>query len=263
MSENGSAGVRLHHRVDGEADAPVVVLGPSLGTDLGMWDAQMGALTKGHRVVRFDLRGHGGSPAPPGPYSVAGLAADVLDTLDEIGVGTFAYCGVSLGGAIGQHLAAERPERLRALVLCCTAARFADARSWHERAARVREEGTGWLVGPSRERWFTDAFISDEPTETERLLTMLRRTSATGYAGCCDALAEFDGRPLLGAVAAPTLVVAGEDDPATPPASSAELAEGIRGAELLVVPAAAHLATVERADVVTPAIVDHLERTAP
>jgi 3-oxoadipate enol-lactonase len=257
------APARLHHRVDGDPTAPTVVLGPSLGTALGMWDPQVDALAQRWRVVRFDTRGHGGSPVPDGPYSVEGLARDVVALLDELGVDQFAYGGLSLGGAIGQQLAVEQPDRVRSLVLCCTAARFGEPDGWQERAARVRAEGTDWLVEPTRGRWFTEDFRERSPQQVERLLSMLRDTPSEGYAGCCDALGGFDSHDRLREIKAPTLVVAGEDDPATPPALSSDLATAIADATLLVVPRAAHLASVEQAARVTPAIVEHLERTCP
>lgn len=253
--------VPLHHVVTGPEDAPVVVLGSSLGTDLHMWDPQTQALGRRWRVIAFDTRGHGGSPAPDGPTTVDALADDVLALLDRLGVDSFAYCGLSLGGAIGQALAARVPDRVRALVLCCTSARFCDgAEAWRERASRVRSEGMDWLVEPSRERWFAPGFSEHEPEEANRLLSMLTATSPQGYAECCDALATFDGRPLLQQITAPTLVVAGVDDLATPVEMAEELASGIKDAELLVVPGAAHLASAERPDEVTEAIAAHLER---
>ena len=253
--------VELHHLDTGPVDAPVVVLGSSLGTDLHMWDPQVQALRRRWRVVAFDARGHGGSPRSDDTTTVDGLADDVLALLDGLGVDGFAYCGLSLGGAIGQILAAKVPERVRALVLCCTSARFCEgAEAWRERAARVRSEGMDWLVEASRERWFAPGFGEREPAEANRLLSMLPATSPGGYAACCDALAAFDGRPLLAQITAPTLVIAGEDDPATPVAMAEEIASGIKDAELLVVHGAAHLASAERPDEVTEAIAAHLER---
>jgi 3-oxoadipate enol-lactonase len=263
MSATGADAVRLHHRVDGDPTAPAVVLGPSIGTGLGMWQPQVEALAERWRVIRVDTRGHGGSPVPDGPYSVEDLAADVLATVDDLGVDQFGYCGVSLGGAVGQQLALDEPDRVRSLVLCCTAARFGEPGGWHERAQRVRAEGTGWLVEASRERWFTEGFRSRAPEQVEQLLSMLRDTPPQGYAGCCEALAGFDSRSRLADITAPTLVVASAEDPATPPERGSELADGITGAELLVVPQAAHLANVECADRVSAAIVEHLERTCP
>jgi 3-oxoadipate enol-lactonase len=255
--------VRLNHRVDGDPTAPAVVLGPSIGTRLQLWNPQVEALAEHWRVIRFDTRGHGDSPVPDGPYQVEDLAADVLALLDDLGVDQFAYVGLSLGGAIGQRLAIDQPDRVRSLVLCCTAAWFGASADWHGRAARVRAEGTGWLVQASRGRWFTPDFVAGSPERVETHMRMLRETAPEGYAGCGEALGDFDSRALLKEIAAPTLVVAGEDDPATPPDLAAELADGIPDSDLLVVPRAAHLANVERADAVTPAIVEHLRRTCP
>jgi 3-oxoadipate enol-lactonase len=253
--------VRLHHRVEGDPTAPAVVLGPSIGTRLQMWEPQVPELARRWRVIRFDTRGHGGSPVPAGPYTVEELAADVLALADELGVDQFAFAGNSLGGTIGQQLAADHPDRVRALVLCCTAAKLGESSSWHERAGRVRAEGTDWLVDFTRDRWFHRDFQTTAPQQVDDLLTGLRETPVEGYAACCEALAEFDGRPRLEEIQAPTLVVAGEDDPATPPDLAVEMAEGIPNSDLLVVPRAAHLAGVERPDVVTPAIVEHLTRS--
>lgn len=251
----------LHHRVTGPPDAPVVVLGGSLGTTLDLWQPQVARLSRRWRVVSFDLRGHGDSPSAPGPTTVSDLAADVLALADSVGAHSFGYCGLSLGGAIGQVLAATRPGRVRALVLCCTSARFGEAaQSWRQRAARVRAEGTGWLVEPSRTRWFAPGFAARDPGTAQRLLAAITTTTAEGYAACCDALADFDGRPLLGAISAPTLVIAGDADVATPATMSAELATGIGAAELVVVRDAGHLASAERPEVVTDLIAAHLER---
>ncbi|WP_327045620.1 3-oxoadipate enol-lactonase [Microbispora sp. NBC_01189] len=252
-----------HHRFDGPPDAPVVVLGPSLGTTLDLWEPQLPALTLTWRVLRYDLPGHGGSPAASGftrGLTVDDLAAGVLALLDRHslaqGHGRVAYAGVSLGGAVGTALALRAPDRVGSLVLCCTSARFGAAESWRERAALVRAEGTAPLVEATRSRWFTAGFPG-----AERYLDMLRGADPEGYAACCDALAAFDVRDRLGEVRAPTLVVAGAEDPATPPAHAEVLAEGIPDATLLVVPGAAHLATAERPDVVTEAIVRHLTTT--
>ncbi|MEU7695354.1 3-oxoadipate enol-lactonase [Microbispora hainanensis] len=246
----------LNHRFDGPPDAPVVVLGPSLGTTLGLWEPQLPALTSTWRVLRYDLPCHGGSRAASGftrDLTVDDLAGGVLALLDRHGVEAAAYAGVSLGGAVGTALALRAPDRIASLVLCCTSARFGTADSWRERAALVRAEGTEPLIEATRGRWFTPGF-----PDAERYLDMLRGADPEGYAACCDALAVFDVRDRLGEVRAPTLVIAGADDPATPPSHAEVLAEGIPETELLVVPGAAHLATVERPDVATPAITEHL-----
>jgi 3-oxoadipate enol-lactonase len=249
---------RLHAVQDGPADAPVLVLGPSLGTDLGMFDAQVPELARTHRVIRYDLRGHGGSEIVPGPATVDDLARDVLSLLDERGVGRFSYAGVSLGGAIGQQLALIAPERLDRLIVMASAARFPDPSSWKERADRVRAEGTEFLVPSRIGAWVTPAFAQARPEETERLLQMLRGTPPEGYAVCCESVGTFDVRDRLGEITAATLVVAGSEDPATPVETVRLIAEGIPGAQFVVIPQASHLVSAEQPEAVTARIREFL-----
>src|SRR3954447_7512619 len=246
--------VALHHVEDGPADAPVLVLGPSLGTDLGLFDAQARDLADIHRVIRYDLRGHGRSPVVPGPCSVADLAGDVLQLLDRLGIERFAYAGVSLGGAVGLPLAVTAPERVLRLVVMASAARFPDPSSWKERAERVRTEGTEFLVPSRVGAWVTPGFAESRPEETEQLLAMLRSTSREGYAACCESLELFDLRNRLAEIIAPTLVIAGADDPATPPETVRLVADGIPGARFVVVPDASHLVNAEQPETVTTEI---------
>jgi 3-oxoadipate enol-lactonase len=253
-SHRPQGAVRLHAVQEGPAGAPMLVLGPSLGTELGMFDAQARDLADHLRVIRFDLRGHGGSPVVPGPYTVVDMADDVLALLDELGAEHFSYAGVSLGGAIGQQLAVSAPERLDRLVVMASAARFPDPASWKARADRVRNEGTEFLVPSRVGAWVTPGFARTHPEETDRLLAMLRRTSREGYAACCETLEEFDLRERLPGITAPTLVVAGADDPATPVDTVREIADAIPGARFVVVPSASHLVSAEQPDAVTAEI---------
>ena len=252
---------RLHHRVDGHPDAPPLLLGPSLGTSLALWDQLVPELARTHRVVRYDLPGHGGTPAAalrsPEATTVADLAALVLDLADHLGVEEFAYAGVSLGGAIGAHLAAHHPERVASLALICSSARFGEPQGWHERAAQVRAHGTDGLLDASAARWFTPGF-ADSPV-ARALVGDLRAADPAGYAACCDALAAFDLRAQLQLIAAPTLVLAGREDPATPPAHARELADGIPDAALVELPHAAHLAPAEQPARVLAALSGHLQ----
>jgi 3-oxoadipate enol-lactonase len=245
------------YRLDGPEDAPLVVLGPSLGTSADLWLPQLPALTRAWRVLRFDLPGHGGAPVPDGPFTVDDLAGGVAALLDGLGAERAAYAGVSLGGAIGTALALRAPDRVASLVLCCTSPRFGDPGAWRERAALVRREGVGPVADSAAGRWFTPAF-----TRAETYTAMLRATDPEGYAACCDALAGFDATARLGAISAPTLVIAGAQDGPTPPRGHADrLAEGIPGARLTVVEGAGHLANVERPVAVTREITAHLDRT--
>jgi 3-oxoadipate enol-lactonase len=248
----------LHTVLDGPADAPVLVLGPSLGTTLGLFDAQVAALAETYRIVRFDLPGHGGSPAPAGPYTIAGMASDVLAAMEKHGIGRFHYVGVSIGGAIGLRLALDHGDRLLSLAVCASAARFADPPSWPVRAATVRAEGTEAMVASRAGTWYTQAFALAYPREEARLLDMLRTTTREGYAGCCEAIGTYDVRDRLGEITVPTLAVAGEADPATTPEMMREITDAVGEARLVVVPEAAHLLNAERPEVVNPALAEHL-----
>ena len=252
--------VELKHYEQGPDGAPVVVLAPSLGTTLAMWDGLAEVLSPRYRVIRFDTRGHGASPVPPGPYTVSELAGDVVALADALGMDRFAFVGLSLGGAIGQALAVEHPDRLTALVLCCTGPRHGDPQTWHDRAARVRSEGMAWLVEPTRDRWFTPGFSEAHPEVSSELLDMLASTSPVGYAACCDALAAYDLSARLGEITAPTRVVAGGEDPVSPPSVGQLLVDGIPDADLVVLERASHIANVAQPKLFNAAVLEHLER---
>jgi 3-oxoadipate enol-lactonase len=252
--------VQLNHYAQGRPDAPAVFLGSSLGTTLALWDSLADVLAPDYRVVRFDTRGHGASPVPPGPYTMAGLAADVVALAEALEIERFGYVGLSLGGAIGLTLALDHPDRVEALTLCCTAPRFGDPATWHERSERVTAEGMGWLVGPTLERWFPAAFREEHPDRVAEVRDMLAGTAPAGYAACCDANAAYDVTSRLGEVIAPTRVIAGAEDPTAGPDVAQALADGIPGADLVVVERAAHIANVARPDRFDPAVREHLDR---
>ncbi|NIY65264.1 bifunctional 3-oxoadipate enol-lactonase/4-carboxymuconolactone decarboxylase PcaDC [Streptomyces malaysiensis] len=249
-----------HHDLSGPPTAPPLILGPSIGTSLAVWEPQLPALTRTHRILRWDLPGHGGSPAAllpsDGSATIGDLAALVLRLADEQGWERFAYAGVSIGGAVGLHLAAHHPERLTSLAVVCSSARFGDPAAWRERAALVRAEGTEAMVASRPGTWFAHGF-AHTPVGAA-LIEDLRATDRAGYAACCDALAAYDITADLERIAVPTLVVAGRDDPATPPAHARRIADAVPGASLLEVAGAAHLAGVERPEPVTAALLAHL-----
>ncbi|MCQ6244403.1 bifunctional 3-oxoadipate enol-lactonase/4-carboxymuconolactone decarboxylase PcaDC [Streptomyces malaysiensis] len=249
-----------HHDLSGPPTAPPLILGPSIGTSLAVWEPQLPALTRTHRVLRWDLPGHGGSPAAllpsDGSATIGDLAALVLRLADEQGWERFAYAGVSIGGAVGLHLAVHHPERLTSLAVVCSSARFGDLAAWRERAALVRAEGTEAMVASRPGTWFSHGF-AHTPVGAA-LIEDLRATDRAGYAACCDALAAYDITADLERIAVPTLVVAGRDDPATPPAHARRIADAVPGASLLEVAGAAHLAGVERPEPVTAALLAHL-----
>lgn len=251
----------LHHHVTGAGDAPPLVLGPSLGTSEAVWEHQLPALTGRFRVLCFDLPGHGGSstdllrdPAP-GRTTVEDLASLVLDLVDHHGWDRFHYAGISLGGAIGAHLAAHRPDRIASLALVCSSAHFGAADAWHERADLVRREGTAPLLAASPPRWFATAAAADTPFG-RKLLGNLADVDPVGYAACCDALAGYDVRGDLAEVTAPTLVVGGSHDVATPVEHALELVEHIPRAALKVIECG-HLAA-ERPQALQSALEGHL-----
>lgn len=243
----------LHHRAEGAPTAPVLILGPSLGTSTALWDEVAPELSISHRVVRWDLPGHGGSASDligPGA-TVADLASLVLALADSLGIDRFSYAGVSLGGAVGLHLAAHHPERVESLAVVCSSARFGEPGPWLERAALVREQGMGPIAETSGARWFTPGF------SVPALVEGIRTVDPAGYAACCEALSAYDLRSDLATVSAPTLVIAGREDPATPPAHAREIADGIPGATLTEIAGASHLAPAERPEEVLTALRAH------
>ena len=250
--------VALHAVSDGPADAPVLVMSGSLGSTTEMWRPQLPALTAHFRVVRIDLRGHGDSPTTDGTYRMAELADDVCVLLDRLDLGRVDWCGLSLGAMVGMYLASETPERIRRLALCCTSAHFPDPSVWHDRITAVAAHGTAGIATPVVARWFTPAWWAEHPDVVAESEAMVAGTSDEGYSGCCAALAAWDHRDRLPAITAPTLVVAGRDDQATPVDPHARtIADGIPGARLEIV-AGAHLATIESADAVNQLLVEHL-----
>jgi 3-oxoadipate enol-lactonase len=252
--------VPLYHEVAGPDGAPVLLLGASLGTTVRVWDAQAPALAEHLRVVRFDHRGHGRSPVPAGRYEIADLAHDVLTLMDRLGVRRAHYCGLSIGAMVGMWLGAHEPERVDRLILMCTSAHMPSASAWAQRAAAVLAAGTTEAVAdPVVDRWLTPGFAAAHPEVRARLRGMLVSTPADGYAACCGAIERMDLRGDLPRIRAPTLVIAGADDTATPPEHQRLIAEGIPGARLELIADAAHLAAAEQPQIVTRLILDHLE----
>ncbi|MEV6052833.1 4-carboxymuconolactone decarboxylase [Streptomyces sp. NPDC052107] len=246
----------LQYRFDGPEEAPVLILGPSLGTTWHMWDRQVPELTKQWRVLRFDLPGHGGAPAHPAG-SVAELATRLLATLDSIGVQRFGYAGCALGGAIGIALALRHPERLASLALVAVSPRFGTPDEFRQRGVIVRTNGLDPIARTSPDRWFTGGFAAAQPAITEWAVQMVRTTDPGCYIAACEALASFDVRTELGRVGVPTLVLVGADDQVTGPAEARTLVAGIPDARLAVVPGASHLVPVEQPAAVTDLLVHH------
>ncbi|MEV4263442.1 3-oxoadipate enol-lactonase [Kribbella sp. NPDC049584] len=247
------------HLVSGRSDAPVLVLANSLGSTWEMWDANLADLEQHFRVVRFDTRGHGRSPVPPGPYTIDDLADDVVGLLDDLAVERAHFVGLSLGGMTGLRLAARNPSRIDHLVVLCTGARLDPLSGWTDRAELVRAKGAAAVAEVVVRRWFTPGWLAEHPEVRAACEEMVASTSADGYAACCEAIATMDLIEDLPAITAPTLAIAGGDDPATPPWQLERIATSVAHGKLLVVPDAAHLAAAERPDVVTPAVIAHLQ----
>lgn len=254
----------LSYEVSGprSPETPVVVLLGSLGSDRRMWDTQVRDLQADHTVVAVDHRGHGDSEVVPGPCTVADLAADVLALLDSLEMDRFHVVGLSLGGAVAQWLAVHLPERVTSAALLCTAARFGEPSGWVERATAVREGGTAAVADAVVARWITPARAEADPALVEQLREMVVATPAEGYAAACDALSGWDNRADLGRIGCPTLVLAGDEDPSTPPEVLREIADGIPGSTFVTLSPAAHVPTVEIPDRVSEVLREHLVTTA-
>jgi 3-oxoadipate enol-lactonase len=233
--------------VDGDAAAPALILSNSLGTTLEMWDPQVAAFSEHYRVIRYDTRGHGGSPVTPGPYSFADLGQDVLAVLDALHVERAAFCGISMGGHTGLWLGVHAGHRFNAIAVCNSAAKIGTAQGWNERAAMVREGGQAamqTLAESSPGRWFSADFAKAQPATVQRAQAWIAGIAPEGYAACCDALAASDLRADLHRITTPTLLLAGSSDPVTTVADAQAMQVGIAGAQLAVVPAS-HLSNLE------------------
>jgi 3-oxoadipate enol-lactonase/4-carboxymuconolactone decarboxylase len=248
----------LSYQVEGPEKAPPLVLLNSVGSTTAMWDSVIKTLTERLRVIRIDTRGHGGSPPSPGPRtSLAELGRDVLGVLDELELSRAHIAGLSLGGMVAMWLAAHHPERVSRLALLCTSAYYPPPEFWLERAAQVRAEGMGLIADAVVPRWVTEDFAGRRPDVVRDLQAMIMTTDPESYAQCSEVIAGMDQRDDLPRIAAPTLVLAGELDPATPPEMGRVIADGIPNARLVVLRDAAHLPTVEFPEDVAGLLVDH------
>jgi 3-oxoadipate enol-lactonase len=253
-------GIRLYYELAGPADAPVVMLSNSLSTRLEMWDPQVHALAERYRVLRYDSRGHGRSDAPDGPYTIEMLADDALGLLDALGIERVHFCGLSKGGMVGQVLGARHGARLISLALCATAAHMPQQQVWDERIRVAREQGMAALADGAIGRWFTEAFRREPSIVVDRVRQMILDTPPHGYAACCAAIRDMDLRKLITGIQVPTLVIVGEDDPATPPEKAREIQSLIPGAQLEVIPDAAHLLNIEQDVAFDAALTSLLDR---
>ena len=252
-------GINVRYALEGKG--PVVTLSHSLSCDLAMWDDLAAALAEKHTVLRYDTRGHGGSEAPPGDYTFEQLTADALGLLDALKIARTHWLGVSMGGMIGQHLALAAPQRLGKLVIANSTSRIPPEAGplWDERIRIAREQGCAGLVEGTLGRWFTPGFRAARPDVMQRIGAMIAATKADGFCGCGAAIRKLDITAKIGAIAVPTLVIAGAEDPGTPPAMSETIAATIPGAKLEVIPSASHLAVLEQPEIFRRVAADFLE----
>jgi 3-oxoadipate enol-lactonase len=251
-------GVRIHYEVEGRADGPPLLFSNSLGTNLHLWDRQAGAAAGlGFRVIRYDQRGHGKSAAPQGEYSIDRLGRDVIELLDTLGIERTAYCGLSMGGMTGVWLAMHHPRRFTRIALCNMTVFMPPRDLWEARIKAVREGGMEAVVDGVVERWFTKAFRDSSHKEVERIRAMILATNPVGYAGCCAAIRDMDLRDRLGLIEAPTLVVVGAHDPATPPERGQYVVERIPGAQKVALESA-HLSNIEKPEEFDAAVLGFL-----
>jgi 3-oxoadipate enol-lactonase len=240
-----SDGCPLNVEIAGPERAPVLMLCNSLGTDLHMWDPQVAAFTHDFRLVRYDRRGHGKSGVSKAPYSMDMLGRDALAIMDGLKLTKVSWCGLSMGGMVGQWLGANAPNRLERLVLANTNCYYPIKDPWNDRIKLVSEKGLAAIVGPNMERWFTKDFRERDKAAIAHMSDMFLKTPLEGYIGCCTAIRDMDHRELLTKITAPTLIIAGRDDVATPLENAVYIQKRIKGAALTVLEAA-HISNVEQ-----------------
>jgi 3-oxoadipate enol-lactonase len=249
--------VELAYTILGDRSRPMLVMSSSLGTTRSMWEPQH-ALQSAYCLLLYDHRGHGDSPAPTGPYSIDELGTDVVELLDHLNVQSASFCGLSLGGMVGLWLASHHPQRIDRLIVMCALARLEPVSRYSERAIAVRAGGLESIAGDVVSRWFTPAFVEREPATVERYTHELAGLSAEGYASCCDAIVACDLRDRIHRIDAPTLLIAGADDPVVRPSAAVLFGASFRDAAVAVVPEAAHLVNIEQADIVSSLVLEHL-----
>ena len=255
-------GTVLNYRFDGPDKGPVVMFSNSLASDLSMWDAQVSLLVQtGYRVLRYDSRGHGRSEVPAGPYSIELLADDAVGLIDALGLEKVHFCGLSMGGMVGQVLGARHSDRLLSLVLSSTAAHLPHRENWDERIRTVKEKGMDGVINATIDRWFTKTGQERLHAEVTHVKTMILNTPVEGFCACCTALQNMDLRDLIQPISKRTLVIVGEHDPGTPVSAARFIQGQITASKLMVITAAAHFANVEQSGTFNKALLNFVETT--
>jgi len=253
--------IQINYELSGKKGAPVVVLSHSLACGLLIWNPQMDALNPHFQVLRYDLRGHGDSEVPPGPYTLELLAEDVIGLLDALNIDRMHFLGMSIGGMIGQSLALNHANRLRSLVLCDTASIIPQEAQpiWQERIEKTRAKGMESQVNETMERWFTPAFLKQNPPMVGLIRKQILATPVAGYLGCAEAIRRLNYLNRLAQIKLPTLIMVGEDDPGTPVSASQAMHERIPNSKLVILPSARHLSNVEQAEAFNAALLAFLK----
>ena len=244
---------QINYQTFGDASKPALVFSNSLGTKYSMWQPQIKHFQQDYYVICYDTRGHGGSEAPQGPYSLEQLGQDVVNLLDHLNIAKAAFCGISMGGLTGQWLAIHKPERFSQVIVCNTAAKIGQEQAWQDRAALVREQGLAPIASTAASRWFTDPFIQSNPAVVAELSNDLGAGSPEGYANCCEALAKADVREQLSSIQIPVLIIAGQQDPVTTVADGQFMQQRIANSQLFEINAS-HISNIEQPEAFNQAV---------
>lgn len=255
-----SDGAEIYYELAGTEGKPWLTFSNSLGTNLHMWDDQLPAFEADYRILRYDSRGHGKSSAPEGAYSISRLGGDAIALLDELKIEKTYWCGVSKGGMVGMWLGTNHTTRFVRMAYCNTSPYMPSVDMWNVRAKAARENGMASLEDAIVERWFTEAFRSSSVDRVDRVRIQIRSTPGGGYAGCCEAIRDMDQRETIKLIDLPVLVIAGADDPATPPEHGKLIADSINGAEFVELKEAAHLSNIEQTAAFNAAVTEFLKR---
>ena len=254
-------GIQMNYELSGKKNVPVVMLSHSLGSSLIMWVPQMKVLGPQFQVLRYDIRGHGKSEVPAGPYNLELLGEDAIALLDALRIEKVHWIGLSMGGMIGQSVALNHPKRLKSLALCDTGAVIAPEAQpiWQERIDAVREKGVESQLEATMERWFTPSFLKLSPPMLGVTRKQFLATPAKGYMGCIEAIRKLSYLDRLSKIKIPTLIMVGEDDPGTPVAVSEAMHQRIPNSRMVVIPSARHLSNVEQPEVFNVTLLKFLE----
>jgi 3-oxoadipate enol-lactonase len=257
-------GIETYYEIHGKEGTPWLAFSHSLACSARMWDGQIAAFKDRYRILAYDTRGHGQSAAPKGAYTLEQMADDLRALLKHLKIEKTHYCGLSMGGMIGQTFAIKYPGVFSSLILCDTTSRYpvAAAPMWQERIRIAESQGMKPLVQPTLERWFTEAFRKSRPDEVAKVAAQIEKTPVPGYAGCCHAIPKIDETARLKEIKCPALVICGENDPGTPPAMAREIHENLPGSKLVLIPQAAHLSNIEQPEAFNRALADFLSAPA-